>query len=183
MRVSCLLPVALTLAIAVPALAQVKEWGEFADRDDHFTVNFPGDPAKSDLAYKTAKGTTLPAHVYSASDPRGTYSITVVNYATAAAEQGTAIAEAAAAERKKGKPRYDEAGNIDRIKTWRMSVELPDGRIQMSEIMFHQGRLYISEANVALKAPPPAQFQASLQVLDDDGVRIRYNQDGVTRQR
>lgn len=183
MRLRTLLPAALALSLAAPAMAQVKEWAEFLDRADHFTVNFPGDPARSDLAYKTAKGTTLPAHVYTASDARGTYSITVVNYATAAAEQGTAIAEAADVDRKKGKPRYDGEGNIDRIKTWRMSVELPDGRLQMSEIMFHQGRLYISVANVALKAPPPAQFQASLQVLDDDGVRIRYNPDGVTRQR
>jgi hypothetical protein len=40
--------------------------------------------------------------------------------------------------------------------------------------MSNDKRLYISEAQTALNAPPPAQYQASIQVLDDDGVRIRY---------
>jgi hypothetical protein len=40
--------------------------------------------------------------------------------------------------------------------------------------MSNDKRLYISEAETAMTAPPPAQYQASIQVLDDEGVRIRY---------
>ena len=47
-------------------------------------------------------------------------------------------------------------------------------------MLFRSKRLYISEADTALNVPPAAQFQASLQVLDDDGVRIRYKAVGST---
>ena len=34
--------------------------------------------------------------------------------------------------------------------------------------------LFILEADTAPGVPPPSQFQASLQVLDDSGVALRY---------
>jgi len=58
-----------------------------------------------------------------------------------------------------------------------------NARRQLTEVLFHQNRLYITEAETGINTPPPAQFQASIQMLDDDGVRIRYERDGVTRQR
>ena len=64
-----------------------------------------------------------------------------------------------------------------------MTVDTPDGNRIMAEILAQNNRLYIVEANVSQKVPPPAQFQASVQILDKDGTRIRYQQDGVTRQR
>ena len=152
------------------------EWAEFIDRADHFTVNFPGDPKKEDLAYKTAKGTTLPAHVYSAQDRRGVYFMTVVDYRNASAEElASAIKEASDAVRAKGKPTYDEPGNLDGHHSQRITVETTAGRRRLAEILVSADkRLYISEAETALTAPPPAQYQASIQVLDDEGVRIRY---------
>jgi flavin reductase (DIM6/NTAB) family NADH-FMN oxidoreductase RutF len=186
MRFVRLMPAALVLSLAGAAFAQA-EWAEFVDRADHFTVNMPGEPARADLAYKTAKGTTLPAHVYSAEDRRGQYFMTVVNYQTASDEErASAIAEAAAAVRAKGKPTYDAPGNLDGHNSMRITVETPNGRRRLAEIlMSNDKRLYISEAETALNAPPPAQYQASIQVLDDEGVRIRYQggQAGGQRQR
>jgi hypothetical protein len=173
------MPAALVLSLATAAYAQA-EWGEFVDRADHFTVNMPGEPMKMDLAFKTAKGTALPAHIYSAQDRRGEYFMTVVNYQTASdAEIASAIDEASAAVRAKGKPTYDAPGNLDGHKSQRITVETPNGRRRLAEILMSKDkRLYISEAETALNAPPPAQYQASIQVLDDNGVRIRY-QNGV----
>jgi hypothetical protein len=166
-----------------PAFAQAV-WGEFVDREEHFTINLPGDPKVEPITYKTEKGTSLPAKVYSAQDARGTYKVTVVNYATATAETPTAIEEASKIIRAKGEVKYDAQENIDRIKDQRISLVLPDKtRRLLSEVMLHQNRLYITEAVTPVNAPPPGQFQASIQMLDDDGVRIRYNPDGVTRQR
>ena len=184
MRRIGLLSAALVL-LSGSALAQgaVKEWAEFADRTEHFTVNFPGEPEVKAIEYKTAKGTTLPAKVFSAEDRRGRYSITVVDYRNVQGEQATARQEAAANERKKGTVKYDGQNDIDRVTTQRITVETSNGRLVLFETMIHQGRLYISEADVAMGTPPPAQFQASLQVIDDDGVRIRYERDGVTRTR
>lgn len=179
MRFARLMPAALVLSFATGAFAQA-EWAEFVDRADHFTVNMPGEPTKTDLAYKTAKGTTLPAHVYSAEDRRGQYFMTVVNYQSASPEElESAIDEASATVRAKGKPTYDAPGNLDGHKSQRITVETPNGRRRLAEILVSKDkRLYISEAETALNAPPPAQYQASIQVLDDNGVRIRY-QNGV----
>src|SRR5262249_1643352 len=44
----------------------------------------------------------------------------------------------------------------------------------LAEILFAaNNRLYITQAETALNVPPPAIFQASLQILDDNGQRIR----------
>jgi hypothetical protein len=186
MRFARMMPAALVLSFAGAAFAQA-EWAEFVDRADHFTVNFPGEPSKQDLAYKTAKGTTLPAHVYSAQDRRGEYYMTVVNYQTASDEErASAIAEAADMVRAKGKATYDAPGNLDGHHSQRITIETPAGRRRLAEIlMSNDKRLYISEAETALNAPPPAQYQASIQVLDDEGVRIRYQggQENGRRQR
>jgi cytosine/adenosine deaminase-related metal-dependent hydrolase len=174
MRIVSFIPAVLALFVSGAACAQT--WGEFVDRADHFTVNFPGDPAKADLTYKTAKGTSLPAHVYTAQDARGRYVMTVVNYAYASPDElATAIEEAAVAVRAKGTVKYDGTGMMDNHKSQRITVEIPGARRLLAEILVSADkRLYISEADTALNAAPPAQYQASLQILDDDGVRIRY---------
>jgi hypothetical protein len=183
MRFTGVVAAVLAVGISGSAFAQA-EWAEFVDRNDHFTVNFPGDPKVETITYKTEKGTSLPAHVYTAQDSRGIYKITVVDFRMAASENATAVAEAAKAVRSKGEVKYDAEENLDRIKSQRISLVEPGGEHRtLAEILTEGGRLYISEASVGVKAPPPAQFQASLQVLDDEGVRIRYNPDGKTRQR
>ncbi len=181
MRFNRLIPAAVALCLTSAAWAQA-EWAEFVDRDDHFTVNFPGEPAKADLQYKTAKGTTLPAHIYSAQDRRGVYHMTVVDYRNASAEElAAAIDDAAAQVRTKGKVTYDGTGMLDNHKSQRLTIETPGERRILAEILVSMDkRLYISEADTTLTAPPPAQYQASLQVLDDDGVRIRYRGVGST---
>lgn len=186
MRLHGLVAGLLALVLAGPASAQA--WGEFVSQEDSFLVNFPGDPVKTDKPYKTAKGTDLTAHVYEAKAApdsifAGTYRMIVVDYTKAQAELGTAVEEAAAIYRKMGEPKYDDRGNIDRIRSQRQTIDAADGGRIMTEILVEGGKLYIVEANVSQKLPPPAQFQASVQILDKDGNRIRYEQDGVTRVR
>jgi hypothetical protein len=186
MRFVSLAPALVALFLANSANAQ--EWGEYVNRQEFFTVNFPGEPTMTQVPYTTAKGTKLTAHVFTAAAAAnsilaGTYSMTVVDYASAPAELGTAIAEAAKSAREKGTAKYDEPGNVDRIKTQRMTIETKDNHRIMSEILVQGTRLYIVQADTAINVPPPAQFQASVQILDEKGERIRYNADGVTGQR
>jgi hypothetical protein len=173
MRLVRLLPAVLAVLISGHAYAQ--GWDEYSNREDFFSVNFPGDPTRQDFQYKTAKGTTLPAHVYTARDTRGTYSITVVDYNSApAAELTTAIDEAVNNIRAKGTPKYDGVNMLDMHRSWRITVETPDKRRLLGEVLVADNkRLYISQADTALNVPPPAQFSVSLQILDKDGVRIR----------
>jgi hypothetical protein len=164
-------------ALVVSGAANAQTWDEYSNRDDFFSVNFPGDPVRTEFAYKTAKGTSLPAHAYTAQDSRGRYTITVVNYSTAKDELASAIDEAVANLRAKGKPTYDAVNMLDNHRSWRITVETPQGRRLLGEVLVAMNdNLYISEAETALNVPPPAQFSVSLQILDADGVRIRYRQ-------
>src|SRR5258705_1026811 len=164
-------------ALFISSAVHAQTWEEFANGGDLFAVNFRGEPARTDITYKTAKGTSLPGHVYTAQDSRGRYSITVVDYTSAPGELSTAIDEAAAAIRAKGKPTYDAVNMLDMHRSWRMTVETPAQRRILAEILVSADkRLYISDADTALNVPPPAQFQVSLQILDKEGLRIRYRQ-------
>ena len=180
MRFVSLIPAAVALFVAGAASAQT--WGEYVNREDFFMINFPGEPARQDTTYKTEKGTTLPAHVYTGQDARGgRYTITVVDYNSAAAELPTAIDEGAKGVRGKGTVKYEGKEALDGHRTWRLTVELPNQRIVLAEVLAaRNNRLYIAEAEVAPNVAPPAQYQASLQVLDEDGVRIRYRGVGNT---
>jgi hypothetical protein len=179
MRFASLTPAALALVLSVPAYAQ-SNWEEFTDREQHFTVNFPGEPKVESITYKTEKGSSLPAKVYSAKDARGgEYKITVVTYGTSD-EAASAISEAAKAERAKGDVKYDGLEHQNNMKSQRVSVAMPNGRFLLAEALMDHGRLFIIEADTPPKMPPPSQFQASLQVLDDNGVAIRYKAPGST---
>ena len=96
-------------------------------------------------------------------------------------ELSTAIEEAAKTYRAKGMPAYDERGDIDRIRSQRQTIETPNMTYLMTEILVHGSRLYIVEAETPTNVPPPAQFQASVQILDEKGERVRYERDGKTR--
>jgi hypothetical protein len=175
MRLTPFIPATLALSLTVPAFAQ--GWEEYTNREDHFTVNFPGEPTVQTITYKTAKGTSLPGHIYSAKDARGSeYRITVVNYSTAKGEEMTALDEAAKTLQATGTVKYDNPKeHQNNMRSHRTSVTLPNGRFLLGEaLMDHGDRLFIMEADTPPNVPPPSQFQASLQVLDDTGKAIRY---------
>ena len=87
MRLASIIPAVLAVLFSSPVYAQA--WEEFTDRQEHFTVNFPGDPKVESITYKSEKGASLPAKVYTAKDARGgEYKLTVVNYTSATAEAG-----------------------------------------------------------------------------------------------
>ena len=172
MRFVSLIPAALALFISGAASAQT--WEEYVNRTDFFSVNMPGEPTDQAFQYKTAKGTILPAHLYTARDARGNYTITVVDYSSADAEIPTAIDEAVANIKSKGTTKYEGVNMLDNHRSWRITVETPQQRRLLGEVLVSAAkRLYISQADTALNTPPPAQFSVSLQILNTDGVRIR----------
>ena len=180
--------IAAAVVACVSSAVCAQAWSEYVNREEFFTVNFPGDPAVKEIPYKTAKGTNLKAKVFTANAPAGSitagrYAMTVVDYSAAPGELSTSVEEAAKTFRAKGMVTYDEGGQVDRIPSQRQTVETPNMTYLMTEILAHGTRLYIVEAETAMDVPPPAQFQASVQILDEKGERIRYEQDGKTRVR
>ncbi len=177
MRLAGILPVIALLFCSGAASAQ--SWDSYSNRENFFSVNLPDDPTATNAPYKTQKGTSLTAHVFTAIAPPGSrstgkYTVTVVDYSSAKDEIPTAVEQARQAIRAKGVVKYDDINNIDLHLTRRLTVETPAKTRLLAEIlMAANNRLYITEAETALNLPPPANFQASLQILDDNGTRIR----------
>ena len=157
---------------------QASTWDTYANRENFFSVNLPGEPTMTQAPYKTAKGTALTARVFTAIAPpgsrlSGTYTITVVDYTNAKDEISTAVDQARNAMTAKGTVKYDGLNNVDLHLTRRLTIETPRTRILAEILVAANNRLYITQAETALNVPPPAVFQASLQILDDAGLRIR----------
>jgi len=175
-RFVSLFPAVVALFLSGAACAQ--SWDVYTNQENFFTVNFPAAPTVTRASYKTLKGTELTARVFTAMVPpgsrvSGTYTVTVVDFANAKGEINTAVEHASDAIRAKGTVKYDAIENLDLHATRRLTVETPTTRI-LAEILFAaNNRLYISQAETSPTLAPPAQFQASLQILDAKGARIR----------
>ena len=158
--------------------AWAQAWDVYTNRENFFTVNLPGTPVETQTPYKTAKGTNLTAHVFAATAPSssilgGTYKVTVVDYSNAKDEIPMAVEHAAMALRARGTVKYDGLNNLDLHLSRRLTMETGTNRILAEILVADNNRLYITEAETPLNVPPAANFQASLQILDEKGVRIR----------
>jgi hypothetical protein len=176
MRSTRLIPALVALFLSTAASAQV--WQEYVNRENDFQINMPAEPTMTETQYRTVKGTMLPARVFTAIAPAGsifagTYKVTVVDYSSALNELGDAIEQARNALKAKGTVKYDEVNDLDRHREWRLSIETATTRILASTLLAANNRLYITEGENALNLPPPGQFHVSLQILNQDGVRIR----------
>ena len=176
MRFVSLIPAIAALFLSSAASAQV--WEEYVNRENFFQVNMPGEPKMTEVPYRTVKGTNLTARVFTATaDPNsitaGTYRVTVVDYSSAQGELGDAIEQARQAIRAKGMVKYDDINNLDFHRSRRITVEDSTKRILAEILISATNRLYIVEGETPISVPPAAQFQASLQILNNEGVRIR----------
>ena len=81
MRLTPLISTALVLAVSAPLFAQ--EWVEFASREDRFTCNFPTQPTVTKTTYQSQHEADLPARIYSSTQGKSRYSVTVVDYTQA----------------------------------------------------------------------------------------------------
>ena len=69
MRLAGLVPALAALFFSSAVSAQT--WDVYVNRDNFFSVNLPGEPKTAEMPYKTAKGTNLTAHVFTAVAPPG----------------------------------------------------------------------------------------------------------------
>jgi hypothetical protein len=177
MRIVPIVPAILSLFVSGAAFAQA--WDIYTNRENFFTLNLPAEPKETSAPYKTEKGTNLTMKTWTSQAPAGTllagtYALHVVDYSSATAELATAIEEAAKKYRTRGTVKYEGVNMLDNHRSWRQTVETGSQRILTEILVAKNNRLYISEAVNAINAPVAAQFQASLQILDETGVRIRY---------
>lgn len=192
------------LTAIVPALvllgspAGAQEWQEYLSHDDDFVTTFPGEPDVREITWDTEYGAVLPGRVYSAAANGANYSVTVIDYTNVyeAHLERTNTTEADAPEnyeywridklasiayaatqirQRGGEVTFDAWHHIDRVAGHQLQITNPDTSRTYAGIYLHDDKLYIIEANVPRRAPPPGMFQQALRFVDENGRPIRYS--------
>jgi hypothetical protein len=191
----CVVCVVCALLLAQPAIAQ--EWIEYANRVDRFTVPAPGEPKVDTITWDSEYGAMFPGRVYTWTQGRSRYSVTVIDYTDAErihsqvnhiAYQGgpgywTIDIMASidyAATRYRQKPgvtvTYDAWNYIERVTGHQLQLTNPDGTRSYVGIYLHENRLYILDATAPTDQPPPIIFQQSFGFLDATGNPVQYKE-------
>jgi len=184
----------ITVLLGATLLAQ--EWSTYSNRLDRFEVNFPGQPKVEEIKWPSEYGAVFPGRVYSLEQNGGRYLVTVIDYTDAErihaartnhteadslpiywqVDVQASIAYAATKFRQRPgvKVTYDAFHYIDLVSGHQLQMTNPDQSRTFAGIYLHESRLYILEATVPAKAPPPGLFQQSLGFLDAAGKKVRY---------
>jgi len=179
-----LLGVAVALALCVTTSAQAQPWVSHYGKEDRFAAWFPLEPTVSAGQWTDETGKVRQARRFTAQRNGNSYTLTAVDYSDRPEILSRPPIDFVAAQyRAKGTVTYDEDAQVDRIPGRQMQITQPDGRRIFFQTHYHDGRLYILDANMAPRAAPPSQFQQTLQVLDKQGVRVRYDNNGQRMER
>jgi hypothetical protein len=168
-----LLLFAFILAASVvsgPAAAQ-QNWKEYSYPDYAFTVAFPDEPKIETTTYQAADGSPAQARVYSATQDRNVFKMTVVDLSKAGLEENAVLDHAVKNLSQGGEIKLDIPHRISRVFGRQLSIQAADGSRSSIAVFYHDGRLYQIEG----KALPPGnttseaiRFQQSLVFTDSD---------------
>jgi hypothetical protein len=193
MRLFRVLSAAAAVLLVTPSFAE--EWADFTSIEDGFRVHAPCTFALEKTTFTSEYDAVLPEHIYSCESSSGRYSVTVRDYTDAkavhAARTGrteadyvdiywevdvrASVAYAAMQLRQRGgKVTYDGYHYIDRVEGMQIQMTNEDKTRTYAGIYLNDSRLYIFEATVGARTPPPGIFQQSLEFVDAQGKRIRY---------
>jgi hypothetical protein len=181
MRISALFVglIAGFVALGFSQAAYAQAWASFYSEEDRFALGFPGAPTIEEVEWIDENGEPRTARRYSAERGGNIYTLIAVNYDDIEEDiYHPAYEHAAAVYREKGEVTFDDHAQTDRIDGHQLQITLPDGRRLYLAAHYHGKRLYILDANVSARAAPPGQFQQNLQIVDSEGVRVRYTQEG-----
>ena len=186
-------PLAMLITLAAgPAGAQ--NWFQFTSEQDRFRIHTPGEFQVREFSFDSEYRAAFPAREYSHEDGDGNrFSVTVVDYTDSLrihterarteadyllyweVDIRASVAYAAANIRGRGgEIVYDAYHYIDRVEGHQLHLVNPDGTRTYAAIYLHDSHLYIVEATILPGVPPAGQFQQSLEFIDGNGNRIRY---------
>lgn len=171
--------VALMLVAMGSSTAQAQPWVSHVSLEDQFAQWFPSEPSVEEVEWIDESDNMRPARKYSAERRGSTYDLYVVDYSEAGFTlMRGSVAHTATKYRQLGEVTYDAYAQLDRIEGHQLQITTEDNRrIYFAEFL-HDNKLYVLDANTPLRSAPPLQFQQSMQILDSEGVRVRYTQEG-----
>jgi len=196
MRLNRIPTAAFILCLSTPAFAQ--DWIDYVNKEDRFTVNFPGQPQVEAITWPSEYGMVFPGRVYAAQKGQERYSVTVIDY-NAAEKQWAAMPHPPSfqqaiywqidimasiqyaatkfyRQRPGAKVTYDAWHYINLVEGHQLHLTNADGTVTHAGIYLHENRLYIFDGTVPPKAPEPGLFTQSPGFLDAEGNNVRYTQ-------
>ena len=171
------------------------EWITYTSMEDRFRVHLPCEFQVTDTSWDSEYGAVMPARIYECNDGAANYKVTVVDYTDAqrihAERQNRTEADyidlyweidvrasliyaASKIRAREGDVTFDAYHYIDRIEGEQIQMTYPDKNRLYAAIYLHDSKLYVFEATVPPRTPPPGMFQQSLEFVDAEGNRIRY---------
>ena len=136
----------LAFAFSAPALAQ--SWEEYNYPEYAFSVSFPVNPKVETTAYEVADGRSVPARVYSASQDKAQFKMTVADLANTGLDEKAVIDHAIKRLSKGGTVRVNVPARIYQVYGRQLTVEGADGSRSMVAMFDIMGWLYQIEAKV-----------------------------------
>jgi hypothetical protein len=113
---------AFVLVLSVSGAAMAQGWSEYTNREDRFSINFPGEPKIQQTTYMPFEGPAVPARVYSAESGDSRFSMTVVDFTkTMHSRRGLSPFPAAASCRARSRTPRRISANAARSPTTPMS--------------------------------------------------------------
>ena len=207
MRVVSLLA---ALILCVAGSAQAQEWSSYVSRVDQFSITFPGEPDVQQIEWPSEYGAVFEGRIYSVQQGQSRFSVTAIDYTDAEARHATVTKNASFAgsvywqidimasiqyaatkfrQRESATVTYDAWHYIDLVEGHQLQLTNADQTRTFVSIYLHENRLYIVDATVPRRAPPPGLFQQNLSFLDAAGEPVRHSEiysnvlPPVTRQR
>ena len=169
-----------TLAMMLSAAASAQSWVEFASLEDRFHAVFPVEPTVEEVEWISEDSSVVPGRRYSATQGDNHYSLTVFDYRDSNfSNMRGSMAHVATSFRQRGEVTLDAYAQLDRIAGHQLQLTEPDGRELYVALHLHDWLLYLTESSVPFASPRGTMFQHSLSITNEEGVRVRYNQDGT----
>src|SRR5215469_5101166 len=157
-----------SLALAAPALADT--WKQYADPTYAFAVSFPGDPQVETTTYAAPDGRSVPARVYSVTQPTGVFKMTVADLSDTGLEERAVIDSAIKTLSQEGEIKLNIPARVSRVFGRQLSILGGDGSRSAVALFFHAGRLYQVEGTSLPAGNATAdaiRFQQSLIFTDN----------------
>jgi len=170
----------------------------FMSVEDRFSIPFPGKPTALTITWPSEYGAVFPGRVYSVQNGASRYSVTVIDYTNAPAIHAKiakpesfqqeiyaqidvqASIQYAATKLYRNRPgakvTYDAWHYINLIEGHQLQLSNADGTKTYVSIYLHENRLYIVDATVPASSPAQGIFQQNLDMLDEKGGGVRYNE-------
>jgi hypothetical protein len=164
------------IVIAVPAVAN--DWKKYSYAADLFSVWFPAEPKVETEMYRTLDGRAVKAHVYSLTQGRNLFRVTVADLSGAPIVDTAVIDYAAETLTRGNEVKVDSPHHIGAIYGRQLSIARSDGSVSYATVFYRSRRLYQIEGIApaadeggraqALRFQQSFDFQQSLDFTRED---------------